>query len=75
MEVCVEREHVELSFNISFIKIELIIKIWWRVKFQYFSIEIIISKFFLIGIRMLRDKLKEHSMLIPNIYYIARSNS
>ena len=75
MEVWVERGHVEFSFDTSFKKIELIIKVWWQVKFQYFLIEIIMSKIFLVGIRMLWDKLKEHSMLIPNIYHIARSNS
>ena len=53
MEVCVERGHVELSFYTSFKKIELIIKVWWQVKFQYFPIDIIIMKFFLMGIRML----------------------
>ena len=69
MEDCFERGHVELSYNTRFILIELEMKAWWQVESQHFYIETHLSKKSSMVTKMFYDKLKEYSMLIPNIYH------
>ena len=75
MKVLIERRHVELSFDTSFMKIQLEIKVQWPIEFQNFCIVITMLKIFSTGTGMFYDKSKEYSMLIPKIYNIPRLNS
>ena len=68
MEDCFERGHVELSYDIRFILIELEIKAWSQVESQYFHLVTPRSKIFSMETKMFYDKLKEYSMLLPKIY-------
>ena len=81
MKVCTERGHMDLSFNASFIKIELEIITWWRFENKYLpqgntlceKMFNVISKCFIINLRSTKCQFQKRITYLGHTLYLADS--